>query len=130
MTIRTTLPKTTPISEVTANANSAALNVKDFRHIIIQVSTTNFSGALRVGGSINDSADYGAVSSLDNPYGLIQMKDLKDNSGKNGDIGVEFTSSTAVNIYEVNSNVLSNIGLIISSVTSGSITVDLVASGN
>lgn len=106
------------------DATSTVMDIKDFRHVIIEVVTTGFTGTIKFHGSIaEDIVDLSSGADGDNPHGTIQIKDLEDADAKDGDTGLALTTDTSVNLYEANINALKWFGASVSSHSAGSVTI-------
>ena len=114
-----------------SNGASREALVLDYRHIVVAVSTAGFTGTLKFAGSIQEAApNFEATQSATNAFDYVQAQKMEDNSDVAGDTGLELTTDTSVTLYEVNTNALRHFAVVASSVSAGSVTVQLLGSSN
>ena len=119
-------PKEILSAETTATEGLNA-QVKDFRHIMIEISMVAYAGTIKFAGSFKEtSPDFSSAQSPTNPFDYVQVKDLEDNSAIDGDTGITGSATTDVRLLEANVNALTWINAITSSVTGGNITVRII----
>lgn len=104
------------------------VNVKDFRHVMIEVSMVGFTGTIKFAGSFKQASppDIASAKSPTNPWDYVQIKDLEDNAAIDGDTGIAETTATDIRLFEFNSNALTWVNAILSSVTAGTVTVRII----
>ena len=102
------------------------INVQDFRHAVISVTGDNTSDfTIKAQGSIqSNKPDFAASVSPTNAWDFVQLKDLEDESGVDGDTGV-VVSSDESRLFEVNVNGLEWFSTRVTSYTSGNVTVKI-----
>lgn len=107
-----------------ANASSASINVVAFRHIEFEVSQVGFTGTIKFVGSNADAyPDFSSAASGTNPWSYIQTIDQIDGSTIAGGTGIASTTVTAVRNLEANVNGFKWVGVILSGVSAGSVTI-------
>ncbi len=90
----------------------------------LQIAQVGFSGTLKIVGSNADSIpDFSAAASASNPWDYVQSIDLIDGSSIAGGTGITSVTVTSVRNLETNTNAFKWIGIILSNVTAGAITV-------
>lgn len=119
--------------------NPKVVLVQDFTNVELQVSSAgtatwtaklagSFGKTLTNQDANGDVPNFGAtISATANPYSLIQVIDLSDNSAKDGSTGIVVAGTDIHKAYEANINALKYVNLIVTSFTQGSITAKLVA---
>lgn len=111
---------------IDSNTGSTPDNIKDFRHVTIEIAMVGFTGTINFVGSIAESIpDFTSAASITNPYDNIQVNDLEDSASIAGDTGITGSATTDVRIVEANINALKWFGVKTSSVTAGSVTVKI-----
>ena len=125
---RTHQPPNTILDAIGASGAGNPVNVKDFRHIMIEVVMVGFTGTIKFAGSFKQASppDISSAKSLTNPWDTVQIKDLQSNTAIDGDTGVTGSATTDVTQYEINSNGFTWVNAILSSVTAGTITVKII----
>ncbi len=119
-----------------ATAVSEAINVRDYRHIVIAISAAvNSTLSYKFQGSAMDTAPaFGSAQSVTNLWDYVSVFDLNTPStGINGDTGVDLNNDTVANnthLYEVNTDLLQWFSLQISAWTDGSLTAYLIAAND
>ena len=122
--MRNTQPPRKILDEALANGVGSSSQVSGFRHLLLEVSMTGFTGTLKMAGSFLETLpDFSAAKSVSNPFDTVQIKDLQDNASINGDTGISGSNTTDVRLFEVNTNGLKWLNGILSGVTGGTITV-------
>lgn len=112
------------LNAVAASGVSLAFNGASFRNIEIQVAQVGFSGTIKFVGSNADTApDFSSAASASNPWDYIQTIDQIDGSSIAGGTGIPSVTVTSVRNLEANTNAFKWFGVILSSVTAGSVTV-------
>jgi len=125
--MRTVSPQDVILDEASANGASKPVFVKDSRHIVIEVVMTGFTGTLKFLGAQKDTADgidFSASASLANPIAYIETIDTQNTTTPiTGNTGITGSGTTSVLFLEVNKNMLTWIGAIISGYSAGTVTV-------
>lgn len=122
--------------QVLLNAGAAtgvgtAFECIDFRNIEIDVIQAAFTGTVQIAASNADTKpDFTASASASNPWAYIKCIDLIDGSAVNGGTGVVGAGTTSVRMLEANTNAVRWICPIITSYTSGAVTVAARGVGN
>jgi hypothetical protein len=112
------------------------LYVSDWRNIILSVATSgSLNATFKVAGSLGkpvvlptdksseDTPNFGATQSASNPYTFIQIINLDTAAAVNGVTGVTSAGSDLNNTYEVNTNGLKYLTLVLTAWSAGTITV-------
>lgn len=118
------------LNAAAANGASAAAsgNVEAFTDVAFQVAMVGFTGTIKFVASDADTApDFGAAATAANPFDYIQVKDMQDNAGVNGNTGITGTAATTLKNYELNSEGKKWVGAIVNGYTVGTITVKMKA---
>lgn len=119
-----------------ATGVSEAINVVDFRHIVIAVTAAvNSTLTFKFQGSPRDDApNFGAAQSETNIWDYVHVYDLNNPAGGIiGDTGVTLNNDTVANntrLYEINTDLLQWFSLEVSSYTDGSLTAYLIAAND
>lgn len=121
-----------------AKAATGASNVilcRDFRNAVIQVTAPlNSTFTIKIAGAIGDVApDLTAVQSTTNAYDFLEVVDLQDGATIDGDTGITITDATAAvntRMFEVNTNAIDYVGVIVSSYTDGSVSASITLTDN
>ncbi len=112
------------LNAAAATGASVAANFASFRNVELQIAQVGFSGTLKIVGSNADSIpDFSAAASASNPWDYVQSIDLIDGSSIAGGTGITSVTVTSVRNLETNTNAFKWIGIILSNVTAGAITV-------
>jgi hypothetical protein len=112
------------LDSITANTNSGAIDVEDFETVVLSIITTGtVLATVKVKGSIAATApNYASASSLLNPYSYIGIKDYNTGSIVTGSTGITISTASVV-LVELNVNGLTNIGVEVSGMTGGTVSV-------
>lgn len=119
-----------------ATGVSEAINVRDYRHIIIAISAAvNSSLTFKFQGSAMDTAPtFSGTQTVSNLWDYIHAYDLNNPAGGIvGDTGVALNNDTVANnthLYEVNTDLLQWFSLELSAFTDGSLTAYLIAAND
>lgn len=124
------LPIGTNVSATTTSSTLLTpLLVKDYRNAIYSINSTA-TYTVKFAGSISETpSDPTQPASSTNQWDYIEVVDLEDGTTIDGDSGIAFTGSDS-RMFEVNVNALSWIYTIITSYTSGTTTIQAVATTN
>lgn len=106
--------------------------VTDFRHVILSVAGANNPDlTVQVKGAVtDDNPDFSSAANADNPWDYVQTINLNDESSNSGDGGITFSGTDAVELLEINTNLLTWIAVEVTSHTAGNVTVVAKATGN
>ena len=120
------------LNAVAATGVGAAMNVKDKRHVIIELSTaavgSGDSVTVKFAASNSEACpNFAASQSSSNIWDYIQVIDLEDGSPIDGDTGITIADANDVRRVEIQSNGANWINVEVVSVT-GTLTVS--ASGS
>ncbi len=112
------------LSAAAASGASIAANFASFRNVELQIAQVAFSGTIKVVGSNADAIpDFSAAASASNPWDYIQTIDQVDGSSIAGGTGITSVTVTSVRNLETNTNAFKWIGIVLSNVTAGSVTI-------
>ena len=112
----------------TAEAGNFTANVSDYDHILIHVlATDNPNATLKVrGGVCMESPQFDEAVTKDNLHAGVAIVDLTTGGVVTGDTGIEIEEDMSA-MYEVNTNHMTWLDVAVEDVTSGEVTVVLVA---
>lgn len=118
-----------------ATGASPAIPCREYRNAVIQLSApTNSSLTYKFVGAIGDTApDFTAAQSATNVYDFLEVVDLEDGTAYDGDEGIVIDNTPAeVNcrLFEVNTNVLDYVGVVVSAYTDGSLSASIALADN
>lgn len=118
-----------------ATGASAVIPCSDFRNAVIQVSApANSTFTIKFAGSIgNSSFDATAAQSTTNIYDFVEVIDLQDGSAIDGDTGVTIDNTTAAvncRLFEVNTNSLDYVAVVVTAYTDGSASASITLTDN
>ena len=104
-----------------ANGAGLVMEVSDFRHLILALNTTgNGAMVINVQGSIQEAKPtFTSAASPTNQWTYLQIVNLDDQSVVNGTAGITLTGTDINKMYEINTNGIKWVNLIISSWTAG-----------
>jgi len=103
-----------PIENATASDTTAAINVADYRNVIVTIAhDAAFAGSFKFLGSAQDEdPDFSTAKSITNIWSEVQIKDRNDDQAYDGDTGITVTAGAAnVEMYEFNANLLKSISI-------------------
>jgi hypothetical protein len=132
-TTRTIIPI---LDGVSANGVGASADVREYRHIVFQVSTTaSATATIKFQCSLSNVApDFSAAQSTDNHWDYLGVYDLQDASAGDqpvpGATGVEFSSVSVVDScrnFLANADYLAWVNVEVSGYSAGDITVNAIA---
>lgn len=120
------------IDDTSSTTTGKFFLAQSHRHIVVSVNTSaNASGTIKFIGSISeDSPDPTQAKSATNQYEFIQLVDLEDGATIDGDTGLVITGTDDNRLFEVNTNALKWFAPVITTYTTGTFDVDIVASKN
>lgn len=102
-----------------------AIDVSDFRHCVLFISgagTANLT--VKFAGSIQEEMpDFDAAQSVTNQFDYVQVKDLEDATGIDGDAGIAFAAANDFRMVEVNVNGLRWLSAVVTTYAAGNVTV-------
>lgn len=108
-----------------ADGHSDAENVDNSRHLMLAISSANLANLrVRVKGSISqDQPDFTGAQSPTNQWGYVMLKDLNDGATINGDAGVVYAGTDALNFVEVNTNGIKHLCVEVDNYVAGDVSV-------
>lgn len=111
------------VGTFTYHLKGKVIYVADFTHIVLAMHTKNDANlTFKVYGSISKEIPNFFVSKSEtNVYDNVQLKDLEDNSGVDGDTGVSIAGTDDVQQYEVNTNGINYLTAEITDYTAGNL---------
>jgi hypothetical protein len=130
----TRLSKTvTALDGVTTTGASAAIDVAQYRHILVSIATSGSANAtIKFAGSFEEEAPaFGTAASATNVWDFIAAYNLEDPSSiTDGDTGVVYSGTDAVEQYIVNTDGLKWFAANVTARSAGTITVKVVGFDN
>lgn len=117
--------ESTILSEKAAAETGLAIQVEDFQHVLLTLSSSD-SGSFTVKFQASNSEvcpDFSAAQSVTNRWDYIQVKDLQSGSAIGGDTGVAFAGTDDVRLFEVNSSGQTWIGATLTAYAAGKVTL-------
>ncbi len=120
------------VSSTGDDGRSEPMNVKDFRHVGLSVGTSGSATmTVQVKASIEDEApDFSSAAGEDNQWDYVQTINLNDDGSNNGDDGIAYSGTDAVELLEINTNLITHFVVEVTSYTAGTVTVIANATGN
>ena len=126
------------LDQQASNRTSALqLDVSDYRHCILQVVTTgSFVGTIFVVGAIGSTKPSFTWSGIDfdtntEHWDYIEAINLRDGTPIDGNTGIELSTSVdTVRLYEVNINALDWLGIIVTAIQAGAVSVRATVATN
>lgn len=118
-----------------ATGPSKTILCSDFRNAVIAVTAAaNTTLTIKFAGAIGETApDFSAAQSATNRYDFVEVIDLQDGSAIDGDTGVLIDNTTvAVNnrMFEVNTNALDYVCVIVTAYTDGNVSASITLTDN
>jgi hypothetical protein len=118
-----------------ATGASKTIFARDFRNAVVAVNApANASFTIKFAGSIGDTApDFTSAQSASNNYDFVEVIDLQDGAAIDGDTGVTIDNTTVVvnnRMFEINTNALDWVCVIVSAYTDGSVTASITLTDN
>lgn len=118
-----------------ATGVTSAIDVADFRHVVVEVSAAlNSTLTFKFQGSNQGTApDFSTAQAVANIWDYIQVYDGQDGSAVAGDTGVALNNDTVANNtrrYYINTDFLRWLSIEITSYTDGSLTAWVSGSSN
>lgn len=107
-----------------SNGNGTPMDVAAFRHLVLAIDTAGTATlTVNVQGSISETApDFTAAASVSNQWSYIQVVDYLDRSAVNGGGNIAASGSDIHRLFEVNTNGLKWLNVIVTAYTGGSVT--------
>jgi len=120
------------LDAVAAAGAGQVVNVADLRNLVLAIHTAGSANlTVKVAGSIQQEApDFDAAASPTNAWDYIQIKDLEDASSIDGDVGLALAGTDDQRIFEVNTNHLRWVTVIVTARVAGNVTALLSANNN
>lgn len=96
----------TTLNAVTTTGVGVALNVANYRTLVLQLATTGSATAtIKIAASMSlEQPDFASSASPTNQWSYIVVNDLSTASQIPGATGIVLTGTDVVNLYEVNTN--------------------------
>ena len=115
-----------------ATGAGTAVNVQDFRHITVVVSSANTADlTVHAQGAIAATAPtWTSAAALANEWSYIGMYDYEDATFKDGDTGIVFAGADDTAIYTINTDGLKWLNFRVSAWVAGDVTVRAYAFTN
>lgn len=128
-------PSTQFLNAKAATGASNAIFARDFRNAVVAVTAPlNASFTIKFAGAIGDTApDFTSAQSETNRYDFIEVVDLQDGTAIDGDTGVTINNTGVdVNnrIFEINTNALDWVAILVTSYTDGSVSAAITLTDN
>lgn len=136
MSHRSSIKSEVILDDVSSEQTSQELLVTDFRHVVFSVGTSGSADLdVKFRGAITDpqadtTTDLTSAASQTNQWDYVQVINLNDQGTDNGDTGIVYSGTDAVELVEVNTNLLSRLVVEVTNYTTGSVTVIGKATGN
>lgn len=117
----------TILDAVAATGGNTPMDVTDFRHLVLALNTTgSASCTIKIQGSISETKpDFTASQSPSNQWTYLQIIDLADQSVVNGATGVVLTGTDTNRMFEINTNGVKWVNVIVTAWAAGAITAKL-----
>ena len=108
-----------------AAADGNTIDCKDFRHLVLSIAATAFTGTVKIKGAIEDTAPtFSSAQSATNMWDYIQSVDLQSGLAIDGDTGISVAgASNDFRLVEVNTNGLAYITVTATAKTAGAVLV-------
>jgi len=121
----------TILSAAATTGAGTAFNVAKYRHVVLSFATDGGGDAaltVKFQGSIQEAKPaFGSAASVTNHWDYIQVVDLQDGSGINGDTGIAVAGADDYRLVEMNVNGLNWINANVTARTEGEVTVRVLA---
>lgn len=104
-----------------ANGAGIAMDVTDYRHLVLALNSTSSAAmVINVQGSIQEAQPtWASAASPTNQWAYVQIINLDDQSTVNGTTGITLSGTDIAKMYEVNTNGIKWVNLIVSSYSAG-----------
>jgi len=118
-----------------ATGASTVIACKDYRNAVVAVfAPANSTFTIKFAGAIGDTGfDATAAQATTNVYDFIEVVDLQDGSAIDGDTGVTIDNTTAAvncRLFEVNTNALDYVAVLVTAYTDGSVSASITLTDN
>lgn len=114
-----------------AAASGLAIDVSDFRHAIVSVAFTGFTGTIKFQASAKlTKPTFSSAQSSSNEWEYVQVIDLEDGASIDGDTGIVGSTTTDVRLFEINTNLISWLCVTATAKSAGAVKVTARASEN
>lgn len=136
MSHRSSIKSEVILDDVSSEQTSQELLVTDFRHVVFSVGTSgNADLDVKFRAAITDpqastTTDLTSAASQTNQWDYVQVINLNNQGTENGDSGLVYSGTDAVELVEVNTNLISRLVVEVTNYTTGSVTVIGKASAN
>ena len=126
------ISKCAVLDEAVATGVGLTPNVTDASTITFALNTTDSANfTVKIAGSISDECPtFTSAVSAANQYEYIQVIDLEDNAGIDGDTGIASAGTDINRMFEVNVTGLQWFAVVVTAWTAGKITVQAVMFNN
>lgn len=107
------------LSATSTNGAGTVMIVDDWQHIVCAMDTLRTSSyTLKFAGSISDGAPiFNNAAASTNQWDYIEVVDLQDGNTVDGDTGLTYANQEDHRMFEVNTDLLKWVNVILSSVT-------------
>jgi hypothetical protein len=108
-----------------AAASGVTIECRDFRHLVLSIAATAFTGTVKIQGSIQNTAPtFSSAQSATNMWDYVQGVDLNTGLAIDGDTGISVSGAGSdFRLLEVNTNGLEYITVTATAKTAGAILV-------
>ena len=122
----------TILDEKAATGIGNNINVKDWRHIIVPIATSNSANlTVKAVGSLSETCPtFSSAQSVTNMYDFIEMVDYQSGSLITGDTGIVFSGTDDYRLVELNTNGLEWINFRVTAYAAGKLTIKVVGFQN
>ena len=123
----------TLMDAVAANGWSTPVDVRNYKHLILVISTASSgAGTLKVAGSIlpSDDVTFSTAAAVDNEWDYIAAYNLEDAAAVEGDTGVVYAGTDAVEQLIINTYGMTSIAVNLSGYSAGAFDVKLFVVNN
>jgi len=122
----------TVLTDKAATGVGLTVSVADSQHLILTLATSNSANCkIKIYGSAEESSpDFSAAQSVTNIWSPIGIYDLDNGSFSAGSSGIVLTGTDVCKLYEVNSDGLRWITVVVTDYTAGKITAHITQFSN
>lgn len=122
----------TVLSAKAATGIGQLINVKDFRHILVSIATSDSANlTVKCVGSIEETCpDFTAAQAVGNMYDFLELVDYQNGSKIAGDTGIAFAGTDDYRLFEINTNGMEWMTLRVTAYAAGKITGKVLAFQN
>lgn len=114
------------LNSQTATGIGVALNVQNYRTIVLQLATSGSTNAtIKIAASLSLlQPDFSAPSSPTNQWSYVVITDLSSGSGVLGNTGIVLTGTDKISMYELSTDLIRWVCPIITARSAGTISMD------